>query len=241
MSELLAGVGVLAAAGAARRGDPAAAGPGPRRRRCCGARPLPGPDPRRPVALPPDRRPARRRGPLRRPRRRWPLAASAALAAVFRRWPILLPLAIVAALPFRVPLEAGGDTANLLVPLYLVIAGGVCSLPSWRQRLRGLASGRPRADAGAPQAPCPRRPRRPTLVWLPRSWPRSCFSTPCRRCTRRTSRNRCRTSASSSCPSRWSSRCCATSSGTGGCWSCVLWVVAVEAVAFVAGRARSST
>lgn len=53
------------------------------------------------------------------------ILASAALAAIFRRWPILLPLAIVAALPFRVPLHAGGDTANLLVPLYLVIAGGV--------------------------------------------------------------------------------------------------------------------
>ena len=36
-----------------------------------------------------------------------------------------MPLAIVAALPFRVPLHAGGDTANLLVPLYLVIAAGV--------------------------------------------------------------------------------------------------------------------
>jgi putative inorganic carbon (hco3(-)) transporter len=47
------------------------------------------------------------------------------LAYGFRRWPILLPLAIVAALPFRVPLHAGGDTANLLVPLYLVIAAGV--------------------------------------------------------------------------------------------------------------------
>jgi putative inorganic carbon (HCO3(-)) transporter len=47
------------------------------------------------------------------------------LAYAFRRWPILLPLAIVAALPFRVPLHAGGDTANLLVPLYLVIAAGV--------------------------------------------------------------------------------------------------------------------
>jgi O-antigen ligase len=53
------------------------------------------------------------------------LIASVALAFVFRRWPLLLPLAIVAALPFRVPLHAGGDTANLLVPLYLVIAGGV--------------------------------------------------------------------------------------------------------------------
>jgi putative inorganic carbon (HCO3(-)) transporter len=47
------------------------------------------------------------------------------LAYGFRRWPILLPLTIVAALPFRVPLHAGGDTANLLVPLYLVIAAGV--------------------------------------------------------------------------------------------------------------------
>jgi putative inorganic carbon (HCO3(-)) transporter len=61
------------------------------------------------------------------------LATSAALALAFRRWPILLPLAIVAALPFRIPLHAGGDTANLLVPLYLVIAGGVlaAALRTW--------------------------------------------------------------------------------------------------------------
>lgn len=51
--------------------------------------------------------------------------AIAVLAYLFRRWPILLPLAIVAAIPFRVPLHAGGDTANLLVPLYLVIAAAV--------------------------------------------------------------------------------------------------------------------
>jgi O-antigen ligase len=51
--------------------------------------------------------------------------AVGALTLAFRRWPLLLPLAIVAALPFRVPLHAGGDTANLLVPLYLVIAAGV--------------------------------------------------------------------------------------------------------------------
>jgi O-antigen ligase len=53
------------------------------------------------------------------------LAAAVALAYLFTRWPMLLPLAIVAALPFRIPLHAGGDTANLLVPLYVVIAGGV--------------------------------------------------------------------------------------------------------------------
>jgi O-antigen ligase len=60
-------------------------------------------------------------------------AAVLALTYVFRRWPVLLPLAIIAVLPFRVPLSSGGDTANLLVPLYLVIAGGVLtvSLRDW--------------------------------------------------------------------------------------------------------------
>lgn len=52
-------------------------------------------------------------------------AVVAALTYLFRRWPIALPLAIIFALPFRVPLHAGGDTANLLVPLYLVIAAAV--------------------------------------------------------------------------------------------------------------------
>jgi putative inorganic carbon (HCO3(-)) transporter len=51
--------------------------------------------------------------------------AVGAFAYAFRRWPILMPLAIVFAIPFRVPLHAGGDTANLLVPLYLVIAAAV--------------------------------------------------------------------------------------------------------------------
>jgi putative inorganic carbon (hco3(-)) transporter len=54
-------------------------------------------------------------------------AAIAALTCLFRRRPILLPLAIVFAIPFRVPLHAGGDTANLLVPLYLVIAAAVAA------------------------------------------------------------------------------------------------------------------
>lgn len=48
-----------------------------------------------------------------------------ALAYVFHRWPKLLPLAIIGLLPFRIPLESGGESANLLVPLYVVIAGGV--------------------------------------------------------------------------------------------------------------------
>ena len=38
------------------------------------------------------------------------------LTYLFRRWPVLFPLAVVLTLPFRIPLHAGGDTANLLVP-----------------------------------------------------------------------------------------------------------------------------
>jgi putative inorganic carbon (HCO3(-)) transporter len=47
-------------------------------------------------------------------------------AAAMLRWPILLPLAVIATLPFRVRLHvAGGDAVNLLVPLYVVIGAGV--------------------------------------------------------------------------------------------------------------------
>jgi O-antigen ligase len=62
------------------------------------------------------------------------IVAVGALAYAFRRRPILLALAIVFALPFRVPLHAGGDTANLLVPLYLVIAAGAIAflVRDWR-------------------------------------------------------------------------------------------------------------
>jgi O-antigen ligase len=81
--------------------------------------------------------------PLRSLRDHPPVAAVAvvlALVAVvvgawlLRRWPALLPLAAVAALPFRIPISAGGDTANLLVPLYLVIGAGVLSMAWTRLR-----------------------------------------------------------------------------------------------------------
>ncbi len=52
------------------------------------------------------------------------LAVLAAAARVIARHPgLLAPLAVVA-LPFRVPIQAGGTTSNLLVPLYLVVAAG---------------------------------------------------------------------------------------------------------------------
>jgi O-antigen ligase len=72
------------------------------------------------------------------------LAVSAALAYAFSRWRMLMPLAVVAALPFRVPLHAGGDTANLLVPLYLVIAGGVLAVAArdlWPRPAGPVAAG----------------------------------------------------------------------------------------------------
>jgi putative inorganic carbon (HCO3(-)) transporter len=52
--------------------------------------------------------------------------ALAAFAAILLRWPLLLPLVVVAALPFRIPIGVGGgDDVNLLVPLYVVLGGGV--------------------------------------------------------------------------------------------------------------------
>jgi putative inorganic carbon (HCO3(-)) transporter len=67
-----------------------------------------------------------------------------ALAWVFRCLPVLMPLAIIGTLPFRIPLESGGETANLLVPLYVVIAAGVIAAmflppPAEKRRPRWVA------------------------------------------------------------------------------------------------------
>jgi O-antigen ligase len=50
--------------------------------------------------------------------------AVAALALLFAKRPVWLPVAAAATLPFRVPIASGGSTANLLVPLYLVVTAG---------------------------------------------------------------------------------------------------------------------
>ena len=52
-------------------------------------------------------------------------ALLAALVLVFRRWPMALPLAALAALPVRIPVDLGAESSNLLAPLYAVIAAGV--------------------------------------------------------------------------------------------------------------------
>jgi putative inorganic carbon (hco3(-)) transporter len=82
------------------------------------------------------------------------LVAAALVVAVLtyvfhrRRW--LIPLAILATLPFRIPLHSGGDQANLLIPLYLVIAAAVLST---------LAPGGQAAPRPAPRS----------VVWLRRA------------------------------------------------------------------------
>jgi putative inorganic carbon (HCO3(-)) transporter len=65
-----------------------------------------------------------------------------ALAWLVHRRPIALPLLVVVALPFRVPVSIGDSAANLLLPLYAVIAAGTLSY-AW-SALRG--SGGPEAE-----------------------------------------------------------------------------------------------
>jgi len=78
------------------------------------------------------------------------LLLAAGAWAIHRR-PALVALGAAFALPFRIPIESGGDTANLLLPLYLVIAAAVLAYAVPRLRATpGLdddepsGSGRPR-------------------------------------------------------------------------------------------------
>jgi O-antigen ligase len=75
------------------------------------------------------------------------LVAVAAGAWAIDRRPLLLPLAAVFALPFRVPIESGGQSANLLVPLYFVVAAGALAFAI--PRLRGRRPAREDRPRGA--------------------------------------------------------------------------------------------
>lgn len=63
------------------------------------------------------------------------LALIAAFAWIIDRWPVVFPVLVLVAMPFRIPLNVGGEDANLLVPLYLVMGGGVVA--SLIRALRG--------------------------------------------------------------------------------------------------------
>jgi putative inorganic carbon (HCO3(-)) transporter len=71
------------------------------------------------------------------------------LALVMTRRPAVLPVLAVAALPFRVPISIADRTANLLVPLYLVVASGAVAL-IW-QALRAPVPKRP-SDPAVPRS-----------------------------------------------------------------------------------------
>jgi O-antigen ligase len=72
------------------------------------------------------------------------VVALAVLAVLFDRRPSWLPVAAAATLPFRVPIASGGSTANLLVPLYLVVAAGAAAYAVPR------LAGRERPEGGRP-------------------------------------------------------------------------------------------
>ena len=78
------------------------------------------------------------------------LAVVAAIAVALARQPRLLAPLAVLAVPFRVPIQAGGTTSNLLVPLYVVVAAGALAfiVPALRE------------DEGPPAPPLPRPSRR---------------------------------------------------------------------------------
>lgn len=73
------------------------------------------------------------------------LAALAVAAVVMARRPSVFPVAAVVVLPFRIPVSSGTSSANLLVPLYFVIAAGVLA---W-------AVPRLRAADAVPDVPAP--------------------------------------------------------------------------------------
>ncbi|MHB8642350.1 MAG: O-antigen ligase family protein [Gaiellaceae bacterium] len=62
------------------------------------------------------------------------------LAFLFRRWPWLLAVLVLACVPARIPVHVGGTKANLLVPLYAVVAASALLL-AW-ELVRGDARSR---------------------------------------------------------------------------------------------------
>ena len=91
-------------------------------------------------------------------------AMLALLAVAMRRWRAAFPLLAVAALPFRVPIDIGGESANLLLPLYAVIAAALLAelIDVWQAR--GLT---PKPQASEPSS----RSQGGLTPQGPSSWP----------------------------------------------------------------------
>jgi O-antigen ligase len=56
------------------------------------------------------------------------LAAVAALAVAFARWPAAMPVTLLAVAPIRIPVQLGDEDAFLLLPLYAVLGASVLAL-----------------------------------------------------------------------------------------------------------------
>jgi putative inorganic carbon (HCO3(-)) transporter len=98
------------------------------------------------------------------------VAAVVGAAIVVLRWPEVLAGAVIVALPFRIPIESGGVTSNLLVPLYFVVAAGSVAFIVTALRERpppGVAAsaGNARPESPAATAP-PERTAVRRLEWL---------------------------------------------------------------------------
>lgn len=89
------------------------------------------------------------------------VVTAAVVAAIFRRFEWAFPIAAFAVLPIRVPIPVAGQTSHLLVPLYLVIAGGV--LCFGYAALRGPLA---RNVDGAPPRHSATLRESPLVVWL---------------------------------------------------------------------------
>jgi putative inorganic carbon (hco3(-)) transporter len=93
------------------------------------------------------------------------VAAVGGAAAVFYRLPWAFPVSAFAALPLRVPVQLGGETSHLLVPLYVVIAAGfVCF--AYRALARGKGG---TTDNSAPAGGGAASGEAPLLTWLYRA------------------------------------------------------------------------
>ena len=93
------------------------------------------------------------------------VAAVGGGAVAFYRVPWAFPVSAFAALPLRIPVQIGGETSHLLLPLYLVIAAGfVCFA------YRALAHAKEDAmDNPAPAAGDAARGDAPLVTWLYRA------------------------------------------------------------------------
>jgi putative inorganic carbon (hco3(-)) transporter len=83
-----------------------------------------------------------------------------ALAAAIGRRPWLIAPLVIVALPFRIPIEAGGKTSNLLVPLYFVVGAGALAY--------ALPALRPGGRLGAAPPPTTAPGERGAVVWVAR-------------------------------------------------------------------------